>query len=97
MEKGTSETYKSLQKQLGPIAASFLDQRIGQILTKSRAIAASSIAARIPSTPFSVPSEKIRKTRAPRGDLAKSLFSKEARTQEEEITPSQQLITENTN
>ena len=25
MEKGTSETYKSLQKQLGPIAASFLD------------------------------------------------------------------------
>jgi hypothetical protein len=74
MEKGTSETYKSLQKQLGPIAASFLDQKIGQILTKSRALAATSIASRIPKTAFSNLRERPRAPREPRGDLGKSLY-----------------------
>jgi hypothetical protein len=74
MEKGTSETYRSLQQQLGPTRTSFLDLRIGQILTKSRALAAISIASQAPK-PFSVPQEFPRSPRAPRGELGRSLFA----------------------
>lgn len=96
MEKGTSETYKNLQRQLGLTRASFLDQRIGQILTKSRALAAISIATKTP-LPYSIPQERTRETRTlggPRGDLARSLFSGANRAISEEITPLQQLYAE---
>lgn len=43
MEKETAKAYKSLQKLIGPTAASFLDRRVGITLAKSRAISAVSI------------------------------------------------------
>lgn len=44
MEKTTAQTYKGLQKLLGPIRAKWLDSQIAITLIKSRAIAAMSIA-----------------------------------------------------
>jgi hypothetical protein len=43
MEKSTAQTYKSLQKLIGPSAASWLDTAIGLALTKTRAASAASI------------------------------------------------------
>lgn len=44
MEKETAKTYKGLQKQLDPVASSWLDMSIGVILAKLRATATASIA-----------------------------------------------------
>ena len=44
MEKETAKTYRGLQKQLGPVASSWLDLSIGVILARARATAAASIA-----------------------------------------------------
>jgi hypothetical protein len=43
MEQSTAQTYKSLQKLVGPAAASWLDTTIGLALTKTRAAAAAAI------------------------------------------------------
>jgi hypothetical protein len=44
----TAQTYKGLQKLIGPTSASWLDSSIGLILTRTRAFSAISIAKELP-------------------------------------------------
>lgn len=49
MEIGTAQTYKSLQRTIGPVAAAWLNSQISFTLARTHAISAASISRPIPS------------------------------------------------